>query len=251
MTQPYPAALYAALHLGNPGDLDFYRARCRGADSVLELGCGYGRVLEALATEGLQVTGLDASRELLALAEARLQRVDGNNGALVLGDMRQFAFDQKFDRILIPYSGLFCLTSQPDVEACLQNIALHLRPGGQFIFDAYSADNFHDDPEQDENPEENTPEDVATISHEGITYHVTEQSQWWRDEQRMDVVYVHEPRQGGHTIAAPLQHRYLLSRQIEPLLNRAGLDLVSLHGDYDGTPFTPDADLLVVVARLA
>ena len=251
MTQPYPAALYAALHLGNPGDLDFYRARCRGADSVLELGCGYGRVLEALATEGLQVTGLDASRELLVLAEARLQRVDGNNGALVLGDMRQFAFDQKFDRILIPYSGLFCLTSQPDVEACLQNIALHLRPGGQFIFDAYSADNFHDDPEQDENPEENTPEDVATISHEGITYHVTEQSQWWRDEQRMDVVNVHEPREGGHTIAATIQHRYLLSRQIEPLLNRAGLDLVSLDGDYDGTPFTPDADLLVVVARLA
>ena len=229
MNQPYPAELYAALQLGNPGDLDFYRARCRGADSVLELGCGYGRVLEALASEGLQITGLDTSRELLALAEARLQRVDGNKGALVLGDMRRFAFDQKFDRILIPYSGLFCLTSQSDVEACLQNIASHLTPAGQFIFDAYSADNFHDDPEQD----------------------VTEQSQWWREEQRMDVVYVHEPREGGHTIAAPLQHRYLLSRQIEPLLNRAGLDLVSLDGDYQGTPFTPEADLIVVVARLA
>ena len=45
----YDAELYELLHSGTPGDLAFYRKWCRGADNVLELGCGYGRVLCALS----------------------------------------------------------------------------------------------------------------------------------------------------------------------------------------------------------
>ena len=41
----YPAHLYAAVHDGNAGDVEFYRQRCAGAESVLELGCGDARVL--------------------------------------------------------------------------------------------------------------------------------------------------------------------------------------------------------------
>lgn len=251
MKQPYPAKLYAALHVGNPGDIGFYREHCRGAESILELGCGYGRVLEALAGNERQLTGLDANRELLALAKERLQGEHAERVELVNGDMRRFAFDRRFDRILIPYSGVYCLLETSDVVACFRSVAAHLEPDGRFIFDAYSADEFHDDPNEDELADADLPEDVATLNHAGITYQVTEQSQWWRDEQRMDVVYVHEPREGGHTIAAPLQHHYLLSHQIEPLLERAGLELLSLDGDYDGTPFTPEADLIAVTARLA
>lgn len=251
MKQPYPAELYAALHVGNPGDVTFYREWCRGADRVLELGCGYGRMLEALAREDLALLGLDADRALLTLAQQRLQRVRAQNVRLVQGDMRRFAFAQPFDRILIPYSAIYCLLDLDDLAACLRHVAAHLRPEGRFIFDAYSADAFHeaaDDPDELEGGD--LPDDVGSVVYEGVHYHVTEQTRWWRDEQRMDVVYVHEPREGGATIATPLQHRYLLSHQVEPLLDAAGMTLVSLAGDYEGTPFSSESDLMTVVAKL-
>jgi tRNA G46 methylase TrmB len=49
LTPALAAELYRLTHRGNPGDVGFYRKLCSGVQSVLELGCGYGRLLAALA----------------------------------------------------------------------------------------------------------------------------------------------------------------------------------------------------------
>ncbi len=248
MQKPYPAELYAKLHLGNPGDLDFYRGQCRGAGTILELGCGYGRVLESLAGEDRSLVGLDLNPGLLELAEKRLgtrPRV-----SLVRGDMRCFAFRRKFDRILIPYSGLYCLLSEDEVKSCFQRVADHLAPEGRLIFDTYSADAFHRDLPSAEGGESEI-DAIANIVQDGTAYAVVEQADWSRDEQRLDVVYTYEPRQGGQSIAAPIAHRYLLSDQFAPLLEAAGLQLVTLCGSYDGAALNDDSDLIVATAKLS
>ena len=248
MEKPCPAELYAKLHTGNPGDLAFYREQCRGTESLLELGCGYGRVLETLAGEDRRLVGLDMNPALLNLARNRLR--PGDRVELVQGDMRRFAFRCKFDRILIPYSGLYCLLSEGEVRSCFQRIADHLEPGGRLIFDAYSADAFHRELTTNKG-DASDDDEVANIIHDGVAYQVVEQADWSRDEQRLDVVYTYEPRQGGYSVAAPLTHRYLLSDQIAPLLDAAGLRLVSLAGNYDGSPLDDDSDLIVATAELA
>ena len=53
------AELYALTHRGTAGDVGFYRRACAGASSVLELGCGSGRLLKRLARPGRQLVGLD------------------------------------------------------------------------------------------------------------------------------------------------------------------------------------------------
>jgi SAM-dependent methyltransferase len=250
MADSYPAELYAKLHTGNLGDLAFYRAQCSGAESILELGCGYGRVLESLARTDRRLLGLDKHRGLLALAKKRLRQTDSGRIDLVQGDMRRFAFRFKFDRILIPYSGLYCLLSADEVRTCFQQIAKHLQPTGRLVFDAYAADVFHHEllPAEGDGSEK---DEIATIVHRGTVYQVVEQATWTREEQRLDVVYAHEPREGGTSIAAHLTHRYLLRGQIAPLLDAAGLRLVSLSGDYEGTGLDADSDLIVATAQLA
>lgn len=251
MENPYPPELYAKLHLGNPGDLAFYREQCRGAATILELGCGYGRVLEALWGEERELVGLDLNRGLLGLAQGRLRDLGPGRAELVQADMRRFAFNRKFDRILIPYSAIYCLLSIADLRACLLRIAEHLNPDGRLLFDAYSADSFHrESRDQEDGPSEEV-EQVTSIVHEGIVYHVVEQSDWSRDDQRLDVVYLYEPRRGGASIATRLEHRYLLSEQIAPLLDAAGLRLVSLAGDYDGNQLSDDSELIVATAQLS
>ena len=67
------AVFYALTHRGNRGDLAFYSSLCRGARSVLELGSGYGRVLESLASTRRRVVGLERDAALRALSRRNLR----------------------------------------------------------------------------------------------------------------------------------------------------------------------------------
>ena len=57
---------------GNPGDAQHYARLCRGAESVLELGSGYGRLLTALAAPGRELWGLELDPGLLRLSRRAL-----------------------------------------------------------------------------------------------------------------------------------------------------------------------------------
>jgi len=238
----YPPALYAKLHVGNPGDLAFYRSRCKGADSILELGCGYGRVMEALTTEGRTIVGLDRDLGLIDLARKRLAKPHSGHTTWINGDMRRFALARRFDRILLPYSGLYCLPTDMDIVACFACVREHLAPGSLFVFDAYCANGLHHQGVDEDDDE------VFWIEHAGTHYCVSESSQWDPATQTVNVVYVHEPRDGGHSIATRLQHHYLLIDQIAPLLAAAGLDLTSLAGDFTGGAIHEDAEFVVATA---
>src|SRR6188768_1681102 len=119
----YDAELYGLVHRGTPGDLAFYARVCAGARAVLELGCGYGRLLPALAGVVHSYVGLDCDAGLLRLA--RRERA---------------ALHEPFDRILIPHSGVFCLQSDADVLDCLRCVRAHLRDDGELVLDSYAAD---------------------------------------------------------------------------------------------------------------
>ena len=249
----YDAELYELLHSGTPGDLAFYRKWCRGADNVLELGCGYGRVLCALAELGCQLVGLDRAGDLLARAAHRRDALPPDTRRrieLVQGDMRSFELGRSFDRILIPYSGIYCLLDEEDCLHCLKCAVRQLAPGGRLIFDAYLADDFHSgsDPRGDQSQ---TIEPVGSVDHRGVRYDVFERSLRKRGLQRLDVVYEYVPRAGGSVLEGTIPHRYLLSHQVEGLLTRAGLRLLHLHGDYRGGELRSDSRLLVAIAEAA
>jgi hypothetical protein len=58
-------------------------------------------------------------------------------------------------------------------------------------------------------------------------------------------------RDGSTRHTQTIGHRYVRRRQLEPVLARAGLELVSVHGDFEGTPHALDSNGLVVLARAA
>jgi SAM-dependent methyltransferase len=256
----YPAELYELVHRGTPGDLLFYRRACAGSERVLELGCGYGRVLEALADLGTSVVGLERDPELLALAEARCGQLPREQAArieLVLGDMRSFDLSsgsdardgRPFDRILIPHSAIYCLLSEEECVQCLRCVARHMKPGARLILDAYMADSFHETCEPDDYVNDRL-DPVVSVEHGGTAYDVFERSHWDRGNQRLDVTYEYLPKAGGEVLQGGVTHRYLLSGQLDALLERAGLRLVSLAGDWKGGPVAPDGEFYVAVAAL-
>ena len=147
------ALLYAELHRGNPGDLAHYVDVCADARSVLELGSGAGRVALHLAAKGLEVTGLELDEGLSALARSRAQDEPPEVRARLAwraGDMRDMDLGRTFDRVLLPYNGLYCLDGEQGVLACFERVAEHLTPDGEFWLDVYVADTFHAEAPEDE-----------------------------------------------------------------------------------------------------
>ncbi|NVB42899.1 class I SAM-dependent methyltransferase [Pseudenhygromyxa sp. WMMC2535] len=255
----YPAHLYVALHSGNPGDVDFYRQRCAGAASVLELGCGDARVLAALAEPDRELVGVDLDDGLLALARARLQALppaQAERAELVRADMgAELELGRRFDRVIIPFGGLYCLLEPAAVDVLLANVARHLGPQGRLILDVWAADGFHAEAE----PEDLDPgwlEHVGAVEvdegeEESVRYEILERSSWDKAQQRLDVTYLHVPVGGEEAIEGELPQRYLLSEQLGEALSRAGLELESLLGDFEGAAYDEASKLMIVVARRA
>lgn len=224
---PYPAPFYAALHTGTDGDLAFYRQACHGVSSVLELGCGDGRVLSVL--EAPERHGLDLHDGLLDAARARM----GDAVHLHSMDMRSFELGRTFERIVLPFSGVYCLLSDDDVRACFEQVRRHLCHGGAFILDAYGAEFFHANAEPTDVGDEDWTE-LALIEVGEHAYTVFEQSVWDPDTQRIDVTYRHVRVDGpAAPIDGVIEQRYLLRHQLEGHLRDAGFGRVEVFGGFD------------------
>ena len=243
--------LYALVHDGAPGDVDFYCRVTRGARNVLELGAGWGRVSLALAEAGHDVVGLESDEAMLSLARRHLALASPEVRARLrytAGDMSEFALEERFDRIVVPFTGIYCLPDEGSLVGCFRSVAAHLAEGGRFVFDAYSADDFHASSRPEDYPDDELAE-VARVVHRGAPLTVFERSTWDRDRQTMRATYVYIGEDEAIVHEGEIDHRYLLSAEIEPLLGSAGLRLVTMEGSFGGTPFGVGGSLVVTAEK--
>ncbi len=97
----------------------------RPADRVLDLACGHGRHVLALAGRA-SVVGLDRST-------AYLERARGAGASLVRGDLRRLPFREgAFDAAFSWYASLFMWDDRANLAA-LEEAARVLRPGGRLL----------------------------------------------------------------------------------------------------------------------
>ncbi|MCU0849706.1 MAG: class I SAM-dependent methyltransferase [Candidatus Thermoplasmatota archaeon] len=105
-------------------------------DSVLELGCGYGRILPQLAQKADIVVGIDTSLQSLALAKETIQ--DFQNCYLVGMDAIQLAFaNQIFDVVVCIQNGISAF--HVDKADLIRESIRVTKPGGIVLFSSYSG----------------------------------------------------------------------------------------------------------------
>jgi SAM-dependent methyltransferase len=242
--------LFSLLHTGNPGDVEYYLEQCEGAESVLELGCGYGRFLLPLLEHGLSVTGIELDPDMLEYARQMMARVPAGKptARLIEADMRTFELGTYFDRVLIPFNTLFCLQNNEEVRATFSRIARHLRPGGKMILDVYhvEAEDLGDE------PFEEPKEFLATVDGHGLLAEVYEGGGWDPATQQVRVEYEFhlETPEGEKIVPQVIHHHYLFPDQLRELLDSTGFEIERWDGDFQGSSFGEDSTQLVVVARL-
>src|SRR5205085_7175391 len=107
------------------GEANFVQ-RCSPA-SVLDAGCGTGRVGRELARRGIDVVGVDIDPEMLATSRKKAPDVDWRVADLATVDLRR-----TFEAAVL--AGNVMIFLAPGTEAAVvANIARHLHPGGVLI----------------------------------------------------------------------------------------------------------------------
>ncbi len=117
--QPLPQSRYSEFYEMEMGefreDLPFFARHLPDHGSILELGCGTGRVGKILARQERQWTGIDISLPMLEKAASH-----GSPFCRYVGmDMTQLAFLRFFSAITIPYNTLNLLIEPGSAPACL------------------------------------------------------------------------------------------------------------------------------------
>ena len=97
--------------------------------TVLEIACGTGAISGFLA-DTYEVTGLDRSRQMLALARKKLPHI-----RFYRQGMTNFRIAKRFDAIVCVFDSINHLLRFGEWKKVFRRVALHLNDDGLFVFD--------------------------------------------------------------------------------------------------------------------
>lgn len=115
----------------------FERWGIAGTRTILDLGCGTGHHAVVLGGRGYNVTGVDRSPSMLALALERANAADVDNVRFLEGDVRSVDVGARFDVVLLMFAVLGYQLEDDDVGDTLRTARRHTVPGGLLIFDVW------------------------------------------------------------------------------------------------------------------
>ena len=216
---------------------------------LLELGCGTGRLLVPLAEAGFEITGVDMSEQMLAIAQAKIDEADvAGRATLLRADMRDAQLEQRYRMAFIAINSFMHLTSMEDQLAALHSWRDALLPGGLLIIDLYNP-NPQRLVEADGRLELQgrwfDPETGATV--------LKQMSRTLDDTRQLQhVMFIYDevfPDGAVRRTLAPFQARYLYRFEGELLLDKAGFVPEQVYGSYDLDPFSGESERLIFVAR--
>ncbi len=196
---------------------------------VLVLGVAEGRLAEALVRRGVPVTGVDPSPRMLARAEeTRAGLPPELQGRLQLqrADLRSLRLTQRFVAVFAPRDAVALVASRGELEALFVTAREHLAPGASFAFDLSLP------PQRWLFPDEVDP-------HEGV-----------QPERAVFTPHLHSRRtRAGHRDIHRLLLRHFTAGEVDHALGAAGLEALSRDRDFEGRPWEPGTDRMVVVAQ--
>lgn len=229
-------------------DIDFYLSLARGTGGpILECMCGTGRILVPLARQGFQVTGVDRSPAMLDRCTVKVDLLDEETQSridVIQGDVRDFDAGMKFRLVVVPFNSFLHLLTTEDQERTLRNMRDHMEDNALLVMSVF-------------NPDLRRPEGVVThkgtrVNDEGEIITKFESQVFDPPGQRTEVHYFYDvSRQDKpvRRVTAAFTLRYLFHREAIDLMERCGLKVEEVYGDYSLSPFKRNSDLMVFLAR--
>lgn len=109
--------------------------KIKPSDTVLEMGCGYGRIMKSLLSEVKKVVGVDISSDNINMAKEYLKEYE--NVELFQMDVANMNFEKEtFDVTIVAQNGISAFKVKP--EKLLRDCLYVTKKGGIILFSTYS-----------------------------------------------------------------------------------------------------------------
>jgi SAM-dependent methyltransferase len=188
---------------------------------ALELAIGTGRIALPLKGAGVDVSGIDASEEMIA----RLRSKQGGSDIdVTVGDFADVAVEGSFGLVFIVFNTLFALQKQADQVRCFANVASVLSEGGVFVVEAFVPDLARFDRHQRVSADRVTLDEI----HLEVSRH---------DPVRQTVDSQHVMLREGSIAMYPVSIRYSFPSELDLMAQLAGLRLRHRWGGWHKEPF--------------
>jgi SAM-dependent methyltransferase len=246
------AKYYDAIYHGivnYQGDVDFLEAVFRRfppkPKKILDIGCGTGNHALPLARRGYRVTGIDQSREMLALARSKVAPLR-TRPRFVHADMQSFELGQTFDAAVCMFGAFGYLLPKRDVLRSLQTVRAHLESRGLYVFEFWQSSAARPAPFQS----------WLDVRHKQLEIVRLDVSRYNPKTGRLPVEFRFVVFDGRRLIDRFTELHTIQTHSvpaIRELLHRAGFDLVEAFGGSNAkkgfAPVTPKTFRIMAVAR--
>ena len=233
-------------------DIDFYCDLAKEiGGSVLEIGCGTGRILIPLVKLGVEIFGIDCNEYMINRCREKLreEKQEIKKEIVFQLDMRSFSFNKKFKLVIMPFRSFQYIRSIDEQIETLKCIYKHMLEGGYLLIDIF-------------NPSlktliDETKETVCEESFVGLEGELVHReltilsTDIFNKLINIDVAYHIQPQKGHKKIINhQLNWRYLFRFEMEHLLHRCGFELIKVWGGYGRETYgTKEPGELICLAR--
>ena len=224
-------------------DIGFYNSIIPQNATVLEVGCGTGRVSLSLAQRGNSVTGIDLSQPMLDVFEDKLKLAKVPEIPLHRMDMRHFDLGRTYDWIIFPFRVFQALTTDEDRQRCLEAVRRHMSADSRAILTLFNPLKHILNNWGKKNILDLEGVDVAT----GWTVRRF-QDQLWHDEKNQIIAATmrYEVYEQGALVQEAVEEfelGYLYPDQCLRLFACSGMAVVNAFGFYDQRPIRADEQI--------
>lgn len=203
--------------------------------TILDAGCGPGRISVELALLGMDVTGIDNIKPYLDAARESAED-EGVPLTLLRQDLRSYVAPSPFDAAVNLYTSFgYCATIEEDMKI-LRNLACSVKEGGWFIMEGQSREIAVRDFTEGEWFERAGKTVLTEFSVEGA---------WEGLRSRWILI---DNATGDRTDHEFVQRLYS-AVELKRLLLVSGFSSAEIYGDFDFSPYNEKAATMVVVCR--
>jgi SAM-dependent methyltransferase len=212
-------------------DVRFYVERARASGGpVVELAVGTGRIAIPTAQAGVRVIGVDASPEMLAIAQAAA--VEAGVEHLVdlrVGDLADPPVSERVPLVICPFRSLLHMEDEPAKLRALRAAHQLLEPGGRFVFDVFAPSR----------------EDIEETHGRWLEREpgIFERADWDEETRTLSL----SVRSGE--VSATFGLHWLSLPEWLRLLDLAEFEVESVYGWFDSRPYADEEDMVFVCSR--